>query len=375
MGFVELPEISFVDTDVTSILNTALRSLELETGRILNKADPERILFLALMNIIIQQRHLIDQAKKADLLPVARGVMLDYIGSLYNNVRLASSSSRTTIKFTLSTPLTSAQIIPMSTRVGPQGGDGTVYFSTIETVVIDPGDTSIEIISTANIPGDVGNGFLIGQLNVLIDPLPFIQSVTNVTESGGGADVESDDAYRDRIRLTPESFSTAGPRDGYVYWAKTANPAIVDVALASPEPYSVVVVPLMLGGEIPTPDILDAVEVAVNDRTRRPLTDFVTVKPPELVSYNITLTYYINRERSAESSDIQAAIDSAIKSFSLWQKSKLGRAINPSELIGRIMAAGALRVEVISPNYMELASLQVARENDVTITYGGLDDD
>lgn len=42
-------------------------------------------------------------------------------------------------------------------------------------------------------------------------PLPFVQSVTNTTESSGGADTETDDAYRQRIRSAPESFSVAAP--------------------------------------------------------------------------------------------------------------------------------------------------------------------
>ncbi|MFD2089923.1 baseplate J/gp47 family protein [Brevibacillus brevis] len=50
-----------------------------------------------------------------------------------------------------------------------------------------------------------------GKLNQLVDPLPFVQSVSNVTESGGGADEEDDDSYAERIRQAPESFSVAGP--------------------------------------------------------------------------------------------------------------------------------------------------------------------
>ncbi|MDT2242281.1 baseplate J/gp47 family protein [Paenibacillus larvae] len=71
---------------------------------------------------------------------------------------------------------------------------------------IKAGKVSGTITTECSIAGDVGNGFLPGQLNVLVDPIPFIQSVTNTTESAGGAEEETDDSYRERIRSAPESF-------------------------------------------------------------------------------------------------------------------------------------------------------------------------
>ncbi|MNP79071.1 hypothetical protein D3C76_1768200 [compost metagenome] len=62
-------------------------------------------------------------------------------------------------------------------------------------------------------------------------------------------------------------------------------------------------------------------------------------------------------------------------SYQLWQRSKLGRDINPSELIARVMAAGALRVNVTAPVYTALTATQVAQQGATTLTYGGLVDD
>ncbi|MNW45614.1 Baseplate J-like protein [compost metagenome] len=370
--FVNLPEIQFTDYDVQKILTDALNSLQDKTGKVYSQADPDRLLFLGLMNEIIQLRVLIDREKKADLLPYATGVMLDYIGSLYKVERLQAEPATTQLRFNLSTQLSTSSTIPGGTRVGVQNADGTIYFMTNQTIIIPPGSLFGTVPATTNVVGESGNGFAIGQVNTLMDPLAFVASVTNTTITGGGAATEGDDALRERIRIAPESFSTAGPRDAYVYWAKSASASIIDVGLDSPNPYEVIVVPLLTGGNIPGQEVLDAVYESVNDRTRRPLTDLVRVQAPEPVTYDIDVTFYISSDNTAESATIESNVRAAISDYILWQKSRLGRNVNPTNLIGRMYAAGALRVEVRSPVFTEVGQLQVAKDNTLNIAFGGL---
>ena len=60
---------------------------------------------------------------------------------------------------------------------------------------------------------------------------------------------------------------------------------------------------------------------------------------------------------------------------------QIGKDINPSELIKRVIAAGAKRVTVTSPTFATVAETEVAHiamngsDPDVTVTYGGLEDD
>lgn len=143
----------------------------------------------------------------------------------------------------------------------------------------------------------------------------------------------------------------------------------------SPNDGKVTIVPLLVGGQIPGQDILDAVGEILDDRGIRPLTDQVKVIAPTAESYNTTVTYYVSRSRASEVSSIQAAVTTAIADYQLWQKSKLGRHINPSELIARVMEAGALRVVPTAPVYTALTMTQIAQEGTTTITYGGLVDD
>ncbi|QCT03805.1 hypothetical protein E6C60_3094 [Paenibacillus algicola] len=371
---VELPDIKFVEDDADKVFLDVVTVFQGFTGRTLNRADPEMLALRAFAQLIIQQRVLINKVAKGELLRYAKGIVLDYLGDP-ETPRLQAEPAITTERFTLSIPLVTPQIIPAGTRIAPEGAEGSILFATKAAATIPAGVTTADVLIECLTPGVIGNGFLPGQLTTLIDPLPFVASVTNLTTTAGGADTEDDDSYRERIRMAPESFSTAGPEEGYEYWAKSASAAIVDIAAVSESPGEVTVVPLLEGGQIPIQAVLDAVAAKINGRRIRPLTDRVTVQAPEVVSYDIDLTYYIHRDRAAESAVIQAAVDNAVMAFRLWQKSKLGRPINQSELISRVMNAGAQRVELISPMYTPITELQVAQETNVNVVFGGLADD
>ena len=43
--------------------------------------------------------------------------------------------------------------------------------------------------------GIEGNNFLPGQINILVDPLPYVESVANTTTTAGGTDLEDDPGY------------------------------------------------------------------------------------------------------------------------------------------------------------------------------------
>lgn len=120
------------------------------------------------------------------------------------------------------------------------------------------------------------------------------------------------------------------------------------------------IISLLVNGEIPQQEMLTLIDETVNDKKVRPLTDKVLIKKTTIVNYDIELKYYISRENESMATSIQEKIEKAIDSFVLWQKSKLGRDINPSELISRIIMAGAKRVEITSPQYTKIEPTQIA---------------
>jgi len=367
-----LPPLQLVDTDVEKIKNEVITVYEAITKTKLFPGDPVRLFLYSLCDLIIQQRVLINHSGLQNLLRYAAGPMLDHIGAGSYTPRLQETPARTTQRFHLSAPQNSAGIIPTGTRVGP-GND--LFFVTTEVVEIPAGslyvDTAVECLEY----GTIGNGYMPGQLDILVDPLPYINRVSNITETAGGTDTEDDDSYRERIYISPEKFSTAGPTEGYEYWARTAHPGISNVMVWSPAAVEVEIRVLMKNGELPSQEIIDAVYAAVNERERRPLTDKVSVLAPGTVSYDINMKYWIDSSRSTEASQIQSAIQRAISDYVIWQKSKIGRDLMPSELTRVVMNAGARRVDVSGPLYTPIDKTDVAVADQIIVNYGGMESD
>jgi len=362
-------EINFVEVNAQEIANTLIKDFETALGTTLYPGDERRIFLMQLLQVIVGLKNDINQSARQNLLRYATGEQLDALGEFYNTPRIPAQKAKVTLRFTLSAAQSSNILIPAGTRVTP---DGELYFSTTKTLIIAAGQTYGDITAEAVEGGEKYNKFAPGQIKTIVDPIPYVAGVENIDTSSGGSDEETDDSYRERIRLAPESFSVAGPEGAYIYWAKTADVNIADVSVTSPSAGVVEIVVLMKDGQIPTQDVLDAVNAVVSARDRRPLTDNVQVIAPTEVTYNINLTYYISSDRHTEELTLKNSIEAAVEQYKAWQCEKLGRAINPDYLRQLMLNAGAFKIDITSPIYTELEKDEVAKVSTVTVTYGGL---
>lgn len=373
MELSNLNPISFAETDAETVKTEIIKKYEEVSGRTLALGDPIRLFLLTIADVIIHQRELINFTGRMNLLAYAEGDYLDHLGALLDVGRIQSQPASVTLKFTISTSENGATVIPKGTRV--TGGDEKIYFAVDEDTTIPSGEMEGAVKATCTENGTKGNGFSIGTLNKLVDPLPFIAGVSNTTVSAGGNDEESDDSYRERIHEAPESFSDAGSLGAYEFFAKSANADIIDVNVSSPAAGEVQIVPLLSGGEIPEQEVLDDVLEVCNAEKVRPLTDKVTAKAPTTVSYDINASYYINTDDKSQSTSIQNAVTKAVSEYVLWQKSRLGRDIDPSKLYEMMVQAGAKKVTVTSPVIKTLQQTELAVAGKVTVNFlGGKDE-
>jgi len=376
--FQTLPDITFAERDPAIIERDLIRGFEeayqLQYGRErkLYPGDPVRLFLDSIAFTITHQRQLIDDAGKMNLLAYARGGYLEHIGAMLGVHRLPAKPSMTTLKFTLSAPQSGVTLVPAGTRATPGGGN--IVFATSATAEIPEGAREVEVQAKCTINGAAGNNFVPGQIRPIVDPFPWQTTLENTTVSYGGVDIESDENLRERIQLAPERFSVAGPRGAYVYWARTASQLISDVGVRSPSPGVVHVYPLLVNGVLPTQEILDLVYKTISADDIRPTSEFVQVLSPEAVEYELDCTWYLERRNITQANAINQAVNSAVESWIDWQKTTLGRNINPSEFIRRIVTAGAKRVEVRSPNFQALEYNQVAVPYSVNVIYGGVED-
>lgn len=372
MKLNELPAINFATADPQEVAVEVVATVEKLLGRKLERADPLRIFLRAVEAVIINQRLLIDDTAKQNLLSYATGDNLDHIGALVGCERLGAAAAVTTVTVTLSAARETSTTIRQGTRVT---ADDKIYFALDEDLIFAAGETSKSCKATCTVTGEVGNGYAAGELNKIVDPQAFLQAIENTTTSAGGAEVETDDAYRERIHEAPEAFSCAGSEGAYIYHAKTASALIKDVAVDSDVPGNVQVYPLLSGGQLPDEEILNAVAEHLNAKTVRPLTDNVTVVTPQVLEYELNATYWIARSDAVQAAAIEAASQAAVEEYVEWQRSKLGRDLNPSQLIYLLKKAGVKRVEINSPQFTVTDNFTVAIPSSVHVTFAGLEDD
>ena len=374
-----LPDISFIDGLTLENIQSQMLSDFVEkyqgiTGKKiqLSKSDPNRIIMLSCAQIIYQGLQNIDKAGKMNFLKYAYDDYLENMGAFKKVTRNPAKFAQVPVKFTLSGKREAATSIPQGTRVTAAY---EVYFATTKYAEIPPGETEITVMTECTEAGTIGNDFAAGELTTLVDPIGFISKVENTQKSTGGTEVESDQNMAERIYLAPSSYSTAGPDDAYEYWVKDSNPFIGDVKITSPTPGLVDIRFVMTDGTVPDDTTIAAVTAAVNQRGKRPLTDQVQVRRPEIEEYSIDVTYYINTSDSNAATAIQAQAETAVEEYRLWQATKVGRDINPDELIARLNDAGAKRAEVRSPAFRVIGETAKAQCTGVNVVYGGLEND
>lgn len=371
-----IPDVTFIDDlEVSDIQDQMVRDYQEKYEEItgekitLPKSNPYRIILYACSMQQFQALKFLDEMGKQNLLKYAENVFLDQIGAIRGINRLKGSKAVTTLRFQLEEVREHATPIAKGTRV--EGGE--YYFETTEYAEIEIGDTFVDVTAECTEIGEESNGLMPGEVNEIVDSVAFVASVSNITTTAGGSDEESDDNFTDRIYLAPASYSVAGPEDAYKYFVKEANAGVADVSVTSPSDGVVDIRFIMEGGILPSNDVIREVKEYVSKDDKRPLTDKVEVSQPDAVDYEIKAKYWIPDTKKSIAETLQNEIGKSIDEYIKWQNSVIGRDINPSELIYKMIRAGAKRVEVISPAYQDIGDTEIAQLSNISVVFGGVE--
>ncbi len=399
-------DINFIQVDPQQIFDKMVNDFETALGEVLYPGDERRIFLQQELQVIVALYNSLNDTGRQNLLQYARGEILDAMGARTDTPRLPAQKASVTLRFIL----TGAQAIPVAIPAGTRATpDGALYFATKQLLTIAAGNTTGDVLAEATVAGAAHNGFTAGQINQMVDVVALVASIANTNTSSEGAEIEPDDdgvnvwsGYRERIRQSPSKFSTAGPEDAYIYWAKTADANIQDVSVVFPEtlkefnlaafqaaypavdptPFyteipagKVKISVLMKDGDLPTQTVLDKVLAVCSAKKARPMTDQVTAEVPVQELYDITFTYYISKDDAALEAQIRSAVEGAagaVDQYKSWQNCKMGRAINPDYLRQLLLNAGVYRADITVPVYAAVDPDKVALSDTVTVTYGGL---
>ncbi len=212
---------------------------------------------------------------------------------------------------------------------------------------------------------------------------------------------EADENYIQRILLSPESFSTAGPELAYIYFAKSAHPDIVDVAVDVPKedasieingiksiltsnvvdndlytaeinyqtgeivitlkqslsagniiktkvphPYEIDIYALTKEGEA-SQEVLNSIDTTLKDV--RPLCDYVVPKSAKIENFEISGTVYLTKK--ADEQFVKEAVPEILNEFLNEFKNHLNKSIVINQINRRVCSIeGVYDFKLNSPN-------------------------
>ncbi|MGE8577520.1 MAG: baseplate assembly protein [Burkholderia contaminans] len=378
-----LDEPDFIARDPEIITAEIVADYEARTGKTLYPAQVERVM----IDIIAYRETLVrvgvQEAAKQNLVAFARAPMIDYLGELVGVSRLPAQPAKTTLRFSVDAPLPSNLLIAAGTRV--ETSDGAVSFTTDVDATLVAGQLSIDAAATCETAGAIGNGWQPGQLGALVDDLGDVDvTVANIKVSADGYEEEDTDRLRERIKLAPEAFSTAGSRLAYVFHAKSAHQSIVDVGIIKPvmemrdgrlvsvngvPPGCVQVYPLVDTG-LPSDAIIQLVEDYLDDERKRPLTDYVDVRPPTPVDYAIDVRLTLYKDADADTAVELAR--TAAQTYRDGRAAGLGRDIVPRQLSAAVQVQGVYDVDLPGLELRVLSASEWARCTSVSVVPTGV---
>lgn len=365
-------EFNFIEVDPHKLSENLKTGYESIMGVSIKEGDPINDFIQWVCYIISIVKNDINYTGKMNLLKFSQGVYLEALGELVGVNRIQAKGSKANIKYTFGKIFPTVITIPKGHKIA----SGNLFFELDEDIELKIGERETYGTVTCLSTGTSTNNIPIGEINTVVDAIPYLNKVENLTITTGGSDEEVDESLRNRIRLKPTSFSTAGPIAAYKYYTLTAHQDIIDVNVYTPRetPGVVKVVPLLKNGTIPQQEVLKIIEKVLSADDIRPFTDKVEVIAPVAQSYDINFKWWLNKDDDV--TIITASVNHAVEEYKKWQKEKLGRDINPNKLVQLLITAGAKRVEITTPLFTKIDKTKIAQESsNVSINYQGVEDE
>lgn len=157
--------------------------------------------------------------------------------------------------------------------------------------------------------------------------------------------MESDDSLRERVQMAMEGLSVAGPRNAYIFHARSADGRVADASAISPAPAEVVVtVQSALGDGTANAELLAIVAAYLSDEDRRPVADRLTVQSATVINYTVTAVLHLNTV-GPEAEAIRAEAEARLVAL-VTKRRRLGMSVHRSALDAALHIEGVRKVEL-----------------------------
>lgn len=175
--------------------------------------------------------------------------------------------------------------------------------------------------------------------SVNLDNIASLFGITRQSE-------ETDERLRERIKLAPSQFATAGSVPAYIYHAKSVDASIIDVAVVTVPPCTVNVYLLTVAG-LPSLALMASVLTKLTNPDIKPLCDAVAVLPPTEVEFAFSAD--VRLLTSANRTNLETALNTAATNYTNSLKTKLGCDIVRSQAVAALSLPGVYSVTINSP--------------------------
>lgn len=155
--------------------------------------------------------------------------------------------------------------------------------------------------------------------------------------------MESDDSLRERAQMAWEGLSTAGPRNSYIFHARSADGLVADATAESPLPAeAVITVQSNQGDGTAAPALLATVKAYLSDDDRRPVGDRLTVQSAQIINYQVKAKLFSST--SGPESELSLAAANARLLRFVHQRRRLGLEVSESIIHASLHVEGIRKV-------------------------------
>ena len=296
-----------------------------------------------------------NQLSKAFFLSTATNSDLDNLAeTLYGLYRLKGSKPYTDMEFSLNATLSYDMLIPAGFEL--VDATGTHFAKLLEDVVIKAG--SEKEIGTIELQEEIASSSV--KTEIQVSPLPYIQ-VKQINDFINGSNPESDEDFKERIRLSFANKSTAGSNLTYKSFALSADERIKEIKILSP---SAGIVDVIYYSDEADDIMQSRIEKALNNDEVRPLTDKVQVKKANEVLVDVSGEIVI--KSGADSSLVYTNAINNLNSLSF----KIGEDVSVANIIKTLMVDDVVDVVLSNPTTnIEINDYSISILGNLNISY------
>ncbi len=332
-----------------------------------NPSAPHTVILEAQAWLLAQMAHRINQVPEQNLIAFA---------NLFGIEPRAATFAETTLRFTVNAPSNVAVTIPANTQV--TDADGIYVFQTVDSFTVAAGTATADVIAGRTVAGHT----LLAPhvLTNLIDPIGFVESVTNLNGIDSGTETEPLDATLQRVK----NYQRRGER---IVSSKDLEDAILEALDGNGV---VRAFPFVAAGDFSQSIKVGQTSVIVMTKSGENIDDisrlriaalldetvgnqFVYIVNPIFVEFDVSARVRLN-SNSTQGATV-AAIERNLRNFYSASREQFGRDILRSEIIALIEGtAGVDRIETVgaqilaSPQFdSKLAEFQLPKLVNVII--------